>query len=221
MIRAQLKRAGGLSLDNRNPAAKAARLLRRRLVPKHRRFSAMWSQINQIEGFLVPGQEWWLYNMAYKLEDDAVIVEIGSFKGRSTSCLALGCIGTSKHVYAIDTFNGNDVDFPNRNFMDEFRKNLNQLGVTRYVTPMVGASVDVAREWHKPIDFIFIDGSHHYDDVVADFENFYPYVKSGGIIALHDITPTWPGPTDCWKNVAAPRLRECAFCSTIGFGKKP
>lgn len=48
------------------------------------------------------------------------------------------------------------------------------------------ACVDRAREW-APYDFIFVDGDHHYDKVRADVENFWPLLRDGGIMALHDI----------------------------------
>lgn len=37
------------------------------------------------------------------------------------------------------------------------------------------------------IDFLFIDGDHHYEAAKKDFEMYAPAVKSGGIIAFHDI----------------------------------
>lgn len=37
------------------------------------------------------------------------------------------------------------------------------------------------------LDFLFIDGDHSYDGVKNDFENYYPLVRPGGIIAFHDI----------------------------------
>lgn len=39
----------------------------------------------------------------------------------------------------------------------------------------------------EPIDFLFIDGDHHYDATMRDFELYKPLIKSGGIIAFHDI----------------------------------
>jgi len=39
---------------------------------------------------------------------------------------------------------------------------------------------------HK-IDFLFIDGDHTYDGVKADFNNYSPLVRAGGLIAFHDI----------------------------------
>ncbi len=38
----------------------------------------------------------------------------------------------------------------------------------------------------KSIDFLFIDGDHRYEGVRADFENFSPLVRPGGLIAFHD-----------------------------------
>lgn len=37
------------------------------------------------------------------------------------------------------------------------------------------------------VDFAFLDGSHEYDVVKEDFENYSPMVREGGIVAIHDI----------------------------------
>jgi hypothetical protein len=37
---------------------------------------------------------------------------------------------------------------------------------------------------------LFIDGDHSYQGARFDFETYGPMVKSGGIIALHDIYPS-------------------------------
>jgi len=39
----------------------------------------------------------------------------------------------------------------------------------------------------RKIDFLFIDGDHTYEGVRRDFEIYGPLVRSGGIIAFHDI----------------------------------
>jgi predicted O-methyltransferase YrrM len=46
----------------------------------------------------------------------------------------------------------------------------------------------------QEVDFLFIDGDHSYNGVRADFENFAPLVRPGGLVALHDIAP---GPESC------------------------
>jgi cephalosporin hydroxylase len=38
----------------------------------------------------------------------------------------------------------------------------------------------------KQIDLLFIDGDHSYAGEMADYKNYSPFVRDGGIIALHD-----------------------------------
>jgi predicted O-methyltransferase YrrM len=43
------------------------------------------------------------------------------------------------------------------------------------------------------MDFVFVDGAHHYDYVKNDSEKGWRMLKSGGIIAWHDFRPLDPG----------------------------
>jgi len=59
-------------------------------------------------------------------------------------------------------------------------------------------------EGHK-LDFLFIDGDHSYGGVKMDFEIYSKLVRSGGIIAFHDICPH-PPETECevdkfWREI--------------------
>lgn len=57
------------------------------------------------------------------------------------------------------------------------------------------------------VDFLFIDGDHTYEGVKSDFEMYGPLVRSGGLIAFHDINPN-PAMPEC----GVPRLwREISF----------
>lgn len=47
----------------------------------------------------------------------------------------------------------------------------------------------VAQWFGGQLDFLFIDGDHSYEGVRLDYELFSPLVRSGGLIALHDIVP--------------------------------
>ncbi len=40
---------------------------------------------------------------------------------------------------------------------------------------------------YAPFDFVFIDGGHTYEITVSDFRNYWPMVRSGGMLAFHDI----------------------------------
>lgn len=68
----------------------------------------------------------------------------------------------------------------------------------------------------EPLDMLFIDGSHVYSDVLADFKNYAPLVRNDGLIALHDIAAhIWE--LDCrvcnlWNQIVS--AYPCC-CSTI------
>jgi predicted O-methyltransferase YrrM len=38
------------------------------------------------------------------------------------------------------------------------------------------------------LDFVFVDGLHTYDQILKDCENYYPKLKTGGLLIGHDYT---------------------------------
>jgi len=182
--------------------------------------------VKDIEGLLVPGQEKAFMIIASKLPKNAVVVEIGSFKGKSTSCIALGSPKDTK-IYVIDTFEGNQKDFSEGvqflggNFYNEFDSNLKKIGERRKITAIKGHSQTVGKKWNKKIDFLFIDGSHIYEDVKRDVEMFYPWLKPGGIIALHDVHRNFPGVLKVWNQEVKNKLLASVNIHTLFFGIKP
>lgn len=40
---------------------------------------------------------------------------------------------------------------------------------------------------HGPFDFVFIDGGHSYDIAKSDWANYWPMLRAGGLLAMHDI----------------------------------
>lgn len=54
----------------------------------------------------------------------------------------------------------------------------------------------------RPVDFLFIDGDHSYEGVKRDFELWSPLVRSGGLIAFHDMRPDHPdGVPQLWAEL--------------------
>jgi len=49
-----------------------------------------------------------------------------------------------------------------------------------------GYSHDVVGSWNKEIDLLFIDGSHHYEDVRRDFQQWSRFLAADGRILIHD-----------------------------------
>lgn len=123
------------------------------------------------------------------------IVEIGSFTGKSTIWLAKGAqFKKRSKVYAVDPHTGDpyseDMERVRKGFSCgqeyEFRKNINQAGVSDIVVPLVKTSEAAAKDFIQPVRFLFIDGIHKYDFVKTDFLSWSPKVINGGIIAFHD-----------------------------------
>jgi len=50
----------------------------------------------------------------------------------------------------------------------------------------------VASNLSCPLDMLFIDGDHSYSSVEADYANYEPLVRKGGIIAFHDSIASRP-----------------------------
>jgi hypothetical protein len=89
------------------------------------------------------------------------------------------------------------------------------------VEVIIGLSVEAARTWNKPIHLLFIDGSHHYEDVLADFNCFFGHVVEGGIVAFHDVDESKPDVMRAWNEVFKRRLTDIGHCERLAYGRKP
>lgn len=112
-----------------------------------------------------------------------VVVEIGSYKGKSTCYLA----DAAEHVWAIDPW-GLPGNVPGRFRFDlardDFDRQIALMGLEDKVTAIQGFSTEVAKTWDKPIDLLYLDGSHLYADVLADLRAWSPHVV--GVIICDD-----------------------------------
>ncbi|HXG50935.1 MAG TPA: class I SAM-dependent methyltransferase [candidate division Zixibacteria bacterium] len=128
-----------------------------------------------------------LYRLSRFKPEAGVIVEIGSFKGKSTIALASGAAGgLNAKVYAIDPH----LPIPEEGYSEyteaEFLRNIDAWGVGDCVVPMITTSERAAENWSRPIRLLWIDGDHRYGAVRLDFKLWEPHVVEGGIIAMHD-----------------------------------
>lgn len=139
--------------------------------------------IADIPGWLTDEEGEALYELARSCRGDGVIVEIGSWKGKSTVCLGLGSrAGNSVPVYAVD---------PHADYrFGDFKTNVERAGIAELVRPVASLSQAAADGFDEPIELLFVDGSHEYDLVLEDFEKWVPKVVDGGWVAFHDTTWT-------------------------------
>lgn len=155
------------------------------------------SAFEGIDGWLTPDEALGLYLLASKLPPGATVVEIGSWQGKSTYCLASGL--RSGTIYAIDPFNasgGFDLRSEQeymekkaeKDLLAQFRQNMDSLGVLSKIRVKQGYSSQFAGDFEK-IDLLFIDGDHSIPGCTADFEQYAPRLAPGGFIAFHDYYP--------------------------------
>ena len=146
-----------------------------------------WTEISSIRGWLTRREGKFLYRLAGNVPDNGVIVEIGSYEGRSTVCLAKGIKHNAK-VYSIDPHTRWCRRYNEIGTGERFLSNMRNSGVGDRVVPIFDYSYNAARKWYRHINLLFIDGSHDEDSVTRDFKLFFPFVAYGGWIVLHDTT---------------------------------
>ena len=161
--------------------------------------------IRNIDGWLTDIEGISLYYAAKYGSGNGAIVEIGSFKGKSTIWLAKGsqCVGRER-VYAIDTHLGSPEHRPGGEFASHmppegttelvFRRNIEQADVADWILPLIMSSDDAVKIWHNPIRLLFIDADHSYEAIRNDFIKWQQYVIPGGLIALHDVDRLYGSP---------------------------
>lgn len=138
----------------------------------------------KVPGFLLYSQGLCLYELTKELPKESVVVEIGSFLGRSTCFIAEAI--KDKHIkfFTIDTFQNQGMSDKINDVYLKFLHN-----VKPYKDLMIikkGFSHDVVKNFKHTIDMMFIDGDHRYPGVRQDINDWIPLVKKDGIIAFHD-----------------------------------
>jgi len=161
----------------------------------------------RVDGYLYPHEAVYLYWLARTAPANGLVVEVGSFRGRSTLCLATGIrrrgLGTvcavDPHVYET---------------LSELRENIRYFGLEAQVEVMPGHSVHVAANWSRPIQAVFIDGDHALESVQADVAAWLPHLAPGGYLLLHDSTDLsgYEGP----RQVASRLFRTGAMFENVG-----
>lgn len=160
-----------------------------------------WRAAEPIPGFLGESEARLLGTIAACVPCNGAIVEIGSFKGKST--VVLGKVAAHYGlgpIMAIDPHNFYNAELeahrtsPEASSYKEFLSNLGAAGVREVVEVHRAYSTDIAPAWNRPIGFLWIDGDHSYSGAKADFDGFARHLKPGGVVAFHDALHEFAGP---------------------------
>jgi SAM-dependent methyltransferase len=135
------------------------------------------------------------HEMVTKATQKATFVEIGCWKGKSSSFMAEQIMNSKKDIqfYCIDTWKGtltedghqNDPDVVNNRLFEVFNHNLSPF--TGYYNPIRSTSVEAANQFEdNSLDAVYIDGEHLYDYIRSDVQAWKDKIKDGGILCGHD-----------------------------------
>lgn len=175
-----------------------------------------------IEGHLSNKEGALLYSLARQADNTGSIVELGSFKGRSTVWMGLGSLsGEKAQIVAIDPGIGsNDVgNYPTK---DAFLKNIKGAGVSEIIKPIFKTSEDASKEWDSPISLLFIDAAHDYQNVTKDFVLWEPRLINDSFVAMHDCLNPAEGPVRVFleKVLLSGRFSDFGMTDSIMFARK-
>lgn len=115
-------------------------------------------------------------------------VEIGSFFGASSCCIAEGIrsAGKKAQIYCVDTWQNDAMGGMKRSdTYPEFLQNTRKY--TETIVPLRGTSREIASVFEKKIDFLFIDADHSYEGIKEDVELWFPKLRTGALVVFHDV----------------------------------
>ena len=149
--------------------------------------------IAHVEGWLSDDQARRLWAAATRLTAPSRIVEIGSFRGRSTIVLA-SAAADGVEVVAIDPHAGNDrgpqeisgYEAEAQSDNECFEANLTAAGVRDRVRHVRAFSSEAHGEVEDPIDLLYIDGAHRYGPARDDIVQWGRRVRPDGTMLIHD-----------------------------------
>lgn len=177
------------------------------------------SQLRTVErdGFRFPADVdgWLTFDEGRALFDLARgkrVLEIGSYCGRSTICLAQ----SARSVVAVDPHDGRGTPRV-KDTLETFGRNTIRHGFNGQITPVVGTIADAPG---GPFDLAFIDGSHDCHAVRNDIAGSLERLAPGGLLAFHDYKRD-PGVTRAVNELGAAGAELISHVGTLAVVRPP
>lgn len=146
-----------------------------------------------VDGWMTDAQARRLWDRAAELGSGSVVVEIGSFRGKSMVVLARAT-GPESDLVAIDPHGGNDrgpqewsgKEIEAAEDFDVFHENLLRAGVADRVRHVRRFSDDALSDVVGPVDLLYIDGAHRWGPAARDIRHWGGRLPIGAVMLIHD-----------------------------------
>lgn len=183
---------------------------------------------SRVEGHITDREIRCLAVLAALPSANGVILEIGSFKGRSTIVLAKSAaLAGETKIVAVDPLTSpakTDPDLGGQaSGWSDFQLNLKNAGVENAVEFHCQRSAELAGRWNpsRKIRLLWIDGDHTYAGAKSDLDLFRPYLADGAIVAMHDVLHSHEGPARVFAEdiLLSPHFGPFGFCGSIAWAQ--
>jgi predicted O-methyltransferase YrrM len=156
-------------------------------------FEDAFARTRSVEGWMSEAQARRLWDAAARVPAGGLLVEIGSFHGRSAIVMA-SALNEDARFVAIDPHAGGDRGPQEieaeaaRGDADHeaFGANLRAAGVAERVTHVRRMSSEAHPAVDGAIDLLYVDGAHRFGPARADIADWGARVRDGGTMLVHD-----------------------------------
>lgn len=156
-------------------------------------YDAVAPTVEPLDGWMSSDQGRRLFDAGRRCPPGGRVVEIGSFRGKSTIVLA-SAVTSDVEVVAIDPHAGNDRGPQEiEGYRDEaaddhraFEGNLTAARVRDRVRHVREFSDRAHDQVADPIDVLYVDGAHRFGPARADLRDWGARVVPGGTMLVHD-----------------------------------
>jgi predicted O-methyltransferase YrrM len=177
--------------------------------------------------------------VSHGLPEGAIVVEIGSFLGSGTVLLAgprkmrgsgkVHCVDPfdcSGDAFSVPVYEGILAELGGGTLRERFDENIRRAGLADWVEVHQGGAHEIAQTWTTPVDLLFLDGDQSRQGARAAYESWVPFLKPGGIIAVHNTEARVYAPDHdgnrrvALEEVVPPRYTDIRLVAATTFARK-